>query len=316
MKKLLIMMLLTVLLFSGCSGSSSDQGRMAEVAPSEQPAMEAPDYDYASSDEEAGYKDETNDGTMPEQRLIRQGNLRVEVQDAIATGDDIRNYVRSIGGFVSDETQYINMIDGREYYSLDMSVRMPEHRFDEALDFISELGKVDYRYVNVIDVTEQYIDLEARLNNLKAEEERFVAIFDQAETVEDLLAVESELARLRGDIESLEGQFRYLQNRVSLATLSVNLTEERIKTAELESFTFSETFQNMGVSFTRGVYNFFLFLGNLFVGLAYILPFALFLGLIAILAIWILRMARKKRNDQRTQSSREDVLDKTKKDER
>ncbi len=299
MKKLCIGLLIAILLLTGCSstsGNSYDSNVAEEQEAAMEAPMEAPIADGVEFGDEVGF-DETQE-TVTDQKLIKEGNMRVTVSDSVEAARLIEERVVALGGYVAGTSKYSQYYDGQEYYSIDMNIRVPGESFDFLVGEVEGLGKVDNSSTNVQDVTQQYIDLEARLKNLKSEEERFVAIFDQADTVEDMLAVESELARLRGEIESLEGQFRYLNNRVSYASLYLTLDEERIKTAEFEGLSLGQVFKEMGSAFSRGVYGFFVFIGDLFVQLAYMLPFLISIALIAWLAFVLGKRLRKKSKDK------------------
>lgn len=304
MKKLLIGLLIIVFLVGGCSSNAEKSYDYAEEA-----AMEAPMANDVEFGDEVGYEEPSSSQDMGEvaieQKLIKEGNMRVTVANSVEAARIIEERVVAMGGYVAGTSKYSQYYDGQEYYSIDMNIRVPGDSFDFLVGEIEGLGNVDNSSTNVQDVTQQYIDLEARLNNLKSEEERFVAIFDQAETVEDMLAVESELARLRGEIESLEGQFRYLNNRVSYASLYLTFDEERIKTAEFEGLSIGQVFKEMGSAFSRGVYGFFVFAGDLFVQVAYMLPFLIVLALLAWIVYAIVRRKRKKKIDKPNKPQKE-----------
>lgn len=297
MKRLWIGLLIIILLVSGCSAGAENfsQDYAMEEAASE-PAMEAPMADrgdYGTYEAEDGGELDLSD-----QKLIMQGNMRITVTDSLESAQKIEDRVKDLGGYVAGSNTYSHNYDGQEYYSIDMDIRIPGEYFELLMTEIEDLGKLDHKNDSVQDVTQQYIDLEARINNLKSEETRFVAIFDKAETVEDMLAVEREIARLRGDIESMEGQFRYLNNRVSYASLQVSIDEERIKTAEFEGLSLDQVLKKMGASFSRGVYGFFVFVGDLFVQLAYMLPFLIFMALVAFLIYLPVKRWRRKKGDK------------------
>jgi len=131
------------------------------------------------------------------------------------------------------------------------------------------------------DVTEEYIDLEARLRNLRRQEERLLEILDRAESVKDVLEVERELGRVRGEIERLEGRLRYLSNRVEFATITVELLEpEPIAQSLGLRSAISDAMKGL-VTVTRA----------LIVAIGYLLPIAA----VAAVLFALLRRVRKKR---------------------
>ena len=301
MKRWISIILVGLLLLSGCSAGSDGamdyNEEYAASEPAEAPMPDGVDYgDEVASDMEQG---------MSEQKLIKQGNIRIRVSDSLETAERIEAQVEALGGYVASSSQYSQNYDGQVYYDVDMDVRVPSASFDRLVEEIKGYGDVEHASDSVQDVTQQYIDLEARIKNLKAEEERFVAIFEQADTVEDMLAVERELARLRGDIESLEGQFRYLSNRVDYASLQIGIEEERIKSAEFEGLGFSQFLKRMGSAFSRGLYGFFEFTGNLLVQFAYMLPFILLLSAVLLVVATLTRRHRKRKGERQSEKSAE-----------
>ena len=106
--------------------------------------------------------------------------------------------------------------------------RVPTDRFDAFLDAVSKLGVPESRNQTAQDVTEEFVDLEARITNQKRLEERILQLVDQKEgTIKDVIVVEQELARVRGEIEKMEGRLRFLTNRAELTTVSVFAREQR-----------------------------------------------------------------------------------------
>ena len=158
-------------------------------------------------------------GSQPEagdRRLVRNAALAVEVD-----GDDrvepalerARVLTESLDGYVSWEGPG------------EMVLRIPDASLEPAMDQLSALGEVERREVRVQDVTASYTDLEIRLANARALQSRLRDLLGQAETVADVLAVETELARVTAQVESLEGQLRLLQNQVAFSTLRLTVSD-------------------------------------------------------------------------------------------
>jgi len=106
-----------------------------------------------------------------------------------------------------------------------VTLRVPADKLEALQEDIADIGVVLSQSASASDVTEEYVDLAARLKNLKAEEARLRSFFDRAGKVSELLAVERELARVRGEIESMQAQLDYLERQVARATLTVTLIE-------------------------------------------------------------------------------------------
>ena len=120
-----------------------------------------------------------------------------------------------------------------------MTVRVPQDQFFTALERIETLGEVQSKNVGSEDVSEQFIDLEARLRSTLREEESMLALLGRSVTVSEVLAIERELARVRSEIERLQGQLNFLERRVALATISVFLSPPQVQLALPPSGTLS-----------------------------------------------------------------------------
>lgn len=151
-----------------------------------------------------------------ERLLIKTASLRLEAKDPEAAANKVSVIVESYGGYVARLS-----ISGEERRSVVMTVRVPEDSFYDALNAIRKVGEVVSEEVNVRDVTEQHVDLEARLRNLRAEEKWLLAAVDKAKTVQDLIMIEKELWRIRGEIERIEAQLKNLKRMVAYSTISI-----------------------------------------------------------------------------------------------
>ena len=157
--------------------------------------------------------------------VIYTAHLGLEVDDVDSMINEIRRITEDVGGFVSGVST--SRRDERKVGII--TIRVPQTDFYTIIWQIEGLGEVESKEVRGEDVTEQYIDLKARLNNLQRQEERLLEILAMATTVDEVLRVESELSRVRGEIERLTGQIQYLERRVDLATITVSLTESAPK---------------------------------------------------------------------------------------
>jgi len=157
--------------------------------------------------------------------IIFTANLGLKVDDVDSAMNEIRNITENLGGFVSGVST--SKRDGGKIGVI--TIRVPQAEFYNAILAIEKLGEVESKDVKGEDVTEQYIDLKARLSNLQRQEQRLLEILDLAKTVEEVLRVESELNNVRSEIERLTGQIQYLETRVDLATITVSLSEAEAK---------------------------------------------------------------------------------------
>jgi hypothetical protein len=156
----------------------------------------------------------------PAQRmLVRRGDLAEEVEDLTPPMVRSHSLTESLGGYVASES--------RDDRTLNVSLRVPEPKLDVALDSLSQLGTVKTRRVSSQDVTEESIDVEARIASLSAERDQLRTLLDKAVNINDVFTIERELARVQGDIDSLEHRLDHLKNTSALAELNAEFKKKR-----------------------------------------------------------------------------------------
>jgi len=154
-------------------------------------------------------------------RIIRRANLEVELSDVDRGIARLTAAVDSLGGYVADTQTHT---DAEGTVQGVITAYVPPELFSRAVDELAALGRVTSRRIAGQDVSEEFVDLEARVRNLEWHETQLRSIMAKAQKVADLLTVENELARVRGEIERLTGRVRFLKARSELATIQVNLT--------------------------------------------------------------------------------------------
>jgi hypothetical protein len=155
--------------------------------------------------------------------IIRNGTASVEVDSLEPGVEAIRRLVTRVGGYVGNTALQAGEESVR---SATLELRVPADRFDEVVAGLAPVGAIDYVNVTAEDVGEQYVDLTARADNARRLEARLVELLAQrAGKLADVLAVERELARVREEIERIDGRMRYLRTRAEMSSLTVTLHE-------------------------------------------------------------------------------------------
>lgn len=154
-----------------------------------------------------------------QRQIISNASLSIEVEPVEPAIDQVRAIAEGLGGFVEQLSSYGSDKDQQA----NLTVRVPQDQFFTAVDRIEALGKVQGRNLGSEDVSEQFIDLEARLKSSLREEESLLGLLERAEKVAEILTIERELSRVRSDIERAQGQLNFLERRVDLSTISVSL---------------------------------------------------------------------------------------------
>ena len=212
--------------------------------------------------------------------LIRTGNASIEVRSLTPAIDQVRALAGQMGGFVANTS--IQAGDAR-LRSASIELRIPNDRFDAAVSGLNGLGKLETVQISTEDVGEQYTDIEARVTNAHRLEDRLIDVLaHRPGKLQDILAVERELARVREEIERYEGRLRYLKSRAATSRMTLSI-HEPVPVIE-------KTGQSPLVDAVREAWGRFLGLVTLAIGWSgVVIP----VGLIAAGASWTLRRRRR-----------------------
>ncbi len=196
---------------------------MGLVVPAEPPA---PGVSEAPAVSVAGTQD-----FVSERMIVRTANLSLVVEDTEETLEAIEDLAAELGGYISN----LNAWRVNEQLAASVTLRVPAVSFDEARERVKGLAtELENENVSGQDVSEEYVDLEARLRNLERVEEELLEFLASAqesnEDIEDIFIIYERITKVRQEIEQIQGRTQYLENASSLATLTINLTpEEEIK---------------------------------------------------------------------------------------
>ncbi len=156
----------------------------------------------------------------PERDLIVTANVAMKSDDPWKTADSAKDIARRFGGSVLGLSESIN----NDRRSANLIVRVPADRFDDAVAALKQLdGEVISSSVDAKDVTDQLVDLDARLTALRAEESRYLQLFASAKTVDEMLKVQLALSQLRQQIEQLAAQQKTTKDRVAYSTITLSV---------------------------------------------------------------------------------------------
>jgi hypothetical protein len=163
---------------------------------------------------------------LPEadKKIIKNGNLSLKVDNADKAGASVAKIAKDNGGEVASSNFRQS---GTNVKSGNITVKVPVANFEKTFADLKKVASlVLTESTSGNDVTEQYVDLQAQLKNKQTEEEAFTRIMAQAQKIDDILAVQTQLSRVRGQIEQLQGRIKYLQSQTDMSTITVSLTED------------------------------------------------------------------------------------------
>ena len=293
----LVAALLTMML-AGCAAlDTSEESADVATEPSTAPRMDGSEP-YAGQTEQSAPAADTAALPEADRMIIRSQTIRLEVESTPATVDDIRDLAKTHAGVITDlqvatdTGDWLYRYDEYGYATGDgsalrgwVTVRVPAESLDAFVNAAMGLGDVKYQSEDTQDVTQQHVDLSARLENLRAEEARLRSFFDAAKNVQEMLAVEVELNRVRQEVESLDAQVKYLERQAAMATVTIELTEERdVVSPDGDDWGFKDAITN-GIRGAMKVITF---------GLAFVLATSPLWG-IAIVVLLVVRAIIKRR---------------------
>ena len=283
--RVLVLILIFILTLSACS---SPKG--AYVTSKD-------DYEYSNPADADEAQFAAGENSMMVRQVIYQVVLKVSVSDVDKTVEVLKERAAELGGYVSNSVRetHNNKPTAR------ITFRIPQAQYPQFLDFARDQGEPGSETLNSLDVTEEFVDLEARLANGRLHEERLLAMLAQTGTVTELLSVEKELARIRENIEVIEGRLRYLKEMTAMAKVEIHLEELPGETdiPGLKPVGFRETLRRSLRALVKSSTFFLDVISFLFIVLAALLPFAIPVALV----LWLIIYRRRKNKSAKNSAS-------------
>jgi len=198
------------------------------------------DYAYDNEINEMVFEEATSSkGIMvaspreADQKIIKTSYLRFETQDLDKTYNQVIQFVKQNQGFVQND----NSNKSHNQMSRNLEIRIPTKNFQKTIDSISNhVAFFDTKRISARDVTEEFIDLEARLKAKGTLEKRYLELLSKANNVKEMLEIERELSNIREEIEAKQGRLKYLQTQVSLSTLNIEFYKVDVETGVAASY--------------------------------------------------------------------------------
>ncbi len=254
MKRLILTItLMLILVITAIASCSSDAEKMAEeegiilstpdVKPgvTSQGSAPAMDTGWDNDEESAVFKEsevaggrgeattatvtDSSYGIGEDRMIVRTGDMAMVVENVESSIERIKQLAATYEGWVVSSSMWKN----GEALAGSISIRVLATHFDSTLKALRDMAvEVKYENTSSYDVTEEYVDLSASLANLEATEQQLLVIMDKADTVEDILDVQRELTRVRGDIEQTKARMQYLEQTSSTSIIYIQLEESSL----------------------------------------------------------------------------------------
>lgn len=148
-----------------------------------------------------------------ERKLIKTGNVRLEVQNLAEVKAGVESWVKKYGGYIASSDESSN--------SATFTVKVPSERFEEAMGETASFGKVTSKNVSSKDVTDRYYDLKSRLETKRIMQDRLESYLKSAKDIKDMLEIESKLNDVTADLEAMQGQLNRLSAQISFSEITV-----------------------------------------------------------------------------------------------
>jgi len=190
-----------------------------EMANVRAPSVAPTASQWAEADDSA-----TGQGQVGERIVIRSARLAIVAKDVQQAAETLKGYAQENGGFVVNAN-----VESNEDMppTAQVSLRIPADKLDAAVAFVRKQAvRVASESVSGEDVTEEYVDLEAKLKNLNASETQLLSIMKDARKTEDVLSVRREIERVRGEIDSLTGRKKYLDQSAKMSSVFVSIATD------------------------------------------------------------------------------------------
>ncbi len=292
-KTLLAVMIAAIVfsaVFTGCKSSRAESfvDSKAGVYEENEVMMEEAQEAMAVEEKAAAGDDRISysEAQLTDRMIIKSAYLELEIKvgEFENTLFRLTSLAEQSGGFVSSTRSYSNP-EGN-LTSGNIMIRIPEGKYNLAIDKIKEMGSVRNISISGQDVTQEYVDLESRLKNMKAQEEILLELMKQSKNVADSIEVQRELSYVQGEIEVIKGRMNYLGNMVSFSSIEVYLYEPEA-IAPTSNWGFVEAVKSgirLAVRVFNGIITFFIVIS----------PVVILIAIILVI-IWLALRARKKR---------------------
>lgn len=234
---------------------------------------------------------------VTDRKLIREVSMEVETEQYDGLIQTVEEQVAALGGYIESSYASGGGRNGGTRY-VEISARIPKEKMDAFITAVEGVSSVRNKRETVEDVTLQYVDLESHKKALQTEQNRLLELLGQAESVEDIITIESRLSEVRYQLESMESQLRTFDNKIDYSTIYLSVSEVlRLTPADGEKLS---VWERMRTGFSENLYRLGIDLQDMAVGFVVNLPY-LTVWLIVILVVLGIVLLFRKQNRRKRQ---------------
>ncbi|MBF7096535.1 DUF4349 domain-containing protein [Alkalibacter mobilis] len=281
-------------------------GSMANQDSAENGGEPAYDYDYDYGDDgkdsDSGGEESRDDSgitldmaeSFDVSKIIYTGSMNLYTEEYQDTMEKIEVYIKSIGGFIQESSSnYYDSSDGEITKSGYVLLRVKSVDFEAAMDTIESYGEAQNSNIRTTNITRQYQDIKGELDSYLIQQERLLEYLEKAEKIEDMLAIEDQLSRVRNEINYRTTMINNWDTQIAYSTIQVNVYEKEVPTTKVKS-----PFENFGFrikeAFVQSINSLLIFTSNLLVVLTSLLPYILLIGILGLIGLLIFKNRHKK----------------------
>lgn len=322
------LLLTAALLVSGCGASTkeaaydsaavavnSSSAQAAEYATDDiytaETSMEVPMEASADAGEGKVLAEEGEEGASgsteatvqdSSRKRIRNVSLEVETENFDTLLENISARTEKLGGYVEASYTYNgSWYLGESGRNANFTLRIPAQRLDDFLSQVAEISNIISQNETVTDITLQYVDRQSRREALETEQARLLELMEQAESVEDMIAIESRLSEVRYQLESTASQLRTMENQVSYSTVHLYINE----VARLTPVKEQPVLEKISTGFSESLYNVTHGISDFFISLVIHLPYLAVWAVSLVLVLLAVRLVVRRRRKRREKASEE-----------
>lgn len=267
-------------------------------------AMEEAVEEAEVTAEEAGTQTDNQQAEgRTERKLIRTVDLNLETENYDSLMEGLEQQINSLGGYIEYKDayhgNYNSKKNGYRNRHANITARIPANKLDEFTGKVAEIGNITYESESVEDVTLQYVDLSSHKKMLQTEQERLMELLENADSMEDIITIESRLSEVRYQIESMESQLRTFDNQVDYSTVHISVEEVEHYTPQPEKTIWERIKSGFGENVyrvTNGIKNF---------AIEFVIAIPILLVWVVVIAVGVIliRVVLKRKNKQKIEKA-------------